>query len=56
MDLERGNIHGFGKMDEFFNKRVNMYDDHMLNEVEGCREGYKEWRNKFPTVRKSCWI
>ena len=44
MDLE--------KMDEFFNKRVNMYDDHMLNEVEGCREGYKRMAEQIPDSTK----
>ena len=28
------------KMADFFAKRVKMYDEHMLNDVEGCKEGY----------------
>lgn len=33
MELER--------MEDFFAARVDMYDEHMLCEVEGCREGYQ---------------
>ena len=29
-------------MDEFFRRRVDDYDRHMLEEVEGCREGYQK--------------
>ena len=28
------------KMTDFFTARVDIYDDHMIHEVEGCREGY----------------
>lgn len=28
------------KMADFFAARVDMYDEHMLNDVEGCKEGY----------------
>ena len=28
------------KMSDFFAARADMYDEHMLNEVEGCREAY----------------
>lgn len=28
------------QMADFFAARVDMYDEHMINEVEGCREGY----------------
>lgn len=28
------------KMSEFFTARVNDYDEHMINNVEGCKEGY----------------
>jgi SAM-dependent methyltransferase len=28
------------KMSDFFTARVDSYDDHMLNNVEGCKEGY----------------
>ena len=27
-------------MSDFFTARTEMYDEHMLNEVEGCKEGY----------------
>lgn len=30
------------KMDDFFTKRVEGYDSHMLEDVEGCKEGYQE--------------
>lgn len=29
------------KMNEFFEARVEGYDEHMINNVEGCKEGYK---------------
>lgn len=28
------------KMADFFAARIDLYDEHMINEVEGCREGY----------------
>ena len=28
------------QMSDFFAARVDMYDEHMINEVEGCKEGY----------------
>lgn len=28
------------EMRAFFAARVDIYDEHMRNEVEGCREGY----------------
>ncbi|MBQ7673696.1 MAG: methyltransferase domain-containing protein [Alphaproteobacteria bacterium] len=40
MDLE--------KMDDFFTKRINSYEDQMLNNVEGCREGYKKIADFIP--------
>lgn len=43
MDLE--------KMDEFFAARVEIYDEHMLNEVEGCRQAYAEMARLVP---KAC--
>lgn len=36
------------KMDEFFAARVNGYDEHMLNEVEGCREAYGKMAELVP--------
>lgn len=29
-------------MNDFFTVRTEMYDEHMLKEVEGCKEGYKK--------------
>lgn len=28
------------QMSDFFAARVDMYDEHMINDVEGCKEGY----------------
>lgn len=36
------------KMDEFFAARVDGYDEHMLNEVEGCREAYSKMAELVP--------
>lgn len=36
------------KMDEFFTKRVNGYDNHMINNVEGCKEGYEFMATLIP--------
>lgn len=36
------------KMDEFFAARVDGYDEHMLNEVEGCREAYSKMAGLIP--------
>ncbi|MCM1524532.1 MAG: class I SAM-dependent methyltransferase [Ruminococcus sp.] len=36
------------KMTEFFAARVGDYDEHMLNEVEGCREGYIKMAELLP--------
>ena len=35
-------------MREFFAARVREYDDHMLNSVEGCREGYIKMAQLLP--------
>ena len=29
------------RMEDFFARRVEEYDEHMLHEVEGCEEGYR---------------
>ena len=39
------------EMKEFFTSRVDEYDEHMLNLVEGCRQAYKEMAGLVP---KSC--
>ncbi|MDP4133171.1 MAG: class I SAM-dependent methyltransferase [Bacillota bacterium] len=36
------------KMDEFFTARVDNYDEHMLSDVPGCREGYKIMAGLIP--------
>lgn len=36
------------KMDEFFTARVEGYDEHMLNEVGGCREAYEKMAELIP--------
>ena len=35
-------------MSSFFASRADGYDDHMLNEVEGCREGYRKMARLIP--------
>ena len=37
------------KMDKFFEARVEGYDEHMLNAVEGCREGYEKLAEFLPS-------
>ena len=36
------------KMAEFFALRVSSYDEHMINEVEGCKEGYEKMAGFVP--------
>lgn len=36
------------KMSDFFTVRADGYDDHMLNEVEGCKEGYIKMAELLP--------
>ena len=36
------------KMAEFFEARIEEYDEHMLTEVEGCKEGYKKMAALIP--------
>lgn len=33
------------KMSDFFDRRKETYDEHMINNVEGCKEGYKVLAN-----------
>ncbi len=35
-------------MADFFAKRVEMYDEHMLTDVEGCKEGYLKMAELIP--------
>lgn len=41
------------KMDEFFAARVDGYDEHMLNEVGGCRECYAKMAELVPVGTKN---
>jgi len=36
------------KMSDFFAARADIYDEHMLNDVEGCREGYIKMAELIP--------
>jgi cyclopropane fatty-acyl-phospholipid synthase-like methyltransferase len=36
------------EMGQFFNKRVHDYEEHMLNNVSGCKEGYKIMADQIP--------
>ncbi|MBQ3137627.1 MAG: class I SAM-dependent methyltransferase [Clostridia bacterium] len=36
------------KMADFFAERADMYDEHMLTEVEGCKEGYRKMASLIP--------
>ena len=35
-------------MADFFAARVDMYDEHMINDVEGCKEGYSKMAEYVP--------
>lgn len=43
----------FERMDDFFIARVEGYDEHMLNNVEGCKEGYIKMAHLIPNDAKS---
>lgn len=36
------------QMSDFFTARVEGYDDHMINTVEGCKEGYEKMAELLP--------
>lgn len=36
------------KMSDFFTARVDEYDSHMINDVVGCKEGYKKMASLLP--------
>lgn len=40
-------------MDDFFAKRADGYDRHMLDEVEGCREGYRSMAELLPSSARN---
>lgn len=41
------------KMSDFFAARVETYDEHMLNEVEGCKEAYDKMGELVPEKTKN---
>lgn len=41
------------KMSDFFASRVELYDEHMINEVEGCKEGYLKMAELVPESCRS---
>jgi len=41
------------KMEDFFTARVDGYDEHMLNEVKGCKEGYIKMAELIPDGTES---
>ena len=40
------------KMADFFAARIEMYDEHMINDVEGCKEGYVKMAEYVPGFAK----
>ncbi len=40
-------------MSDFFTARTDMYDEHMLTEVEGCKEGYIKMASLVPQETKT---
>ena len=40
------------EMSDFFTKRIEDYEEHMLTEVEGCREGYMKMAELIPQSTK----
>lgn len=36
------------QMSDFFNARIDGYDEHMINEVEGCKDGYVKMAELLP--------
>ena len=51
IQLERGKENLMPSLEEmraFFAARVDIYDEHMLNDVEGCREGYARMAALLP--------
>lgn len=43
-------------MRDFFTARLEEYDRHMLNEVDGCREGYRRMASFCRRGSPICWI
>lgn len=49
----RQEVDSLEKMTDFFSARVGIYDDHMMNEVEGCREGYLQMARLVPQTTET---
>lgn len=43
---------GLEKMSDFFTKRIDIYENQMLENVEGCKEGYKKLAELIPNSCK----
>ncbi len=41
------------RMSDFFTARLNGYDEHMINDVEGCKEGYEKMASLVPFSAKT---
>jgi SAM-dependent methyltransferase len=41
------------RMDDFFTERAEIYDGHMMNGCEGCREGYIEMARLLPPTARN---
>ena len=39
---------GIEQMSDFFTARVDGYDEHIINEVEGCKDGYVKMAELLP--------
>ena len=39
------------KMNEFFARRIGEYEEHMIRNVNGCREGYFRLAAALPGLR-----
>ena len=48
MQLLKGEISLLEKMSDFFTARVDGYDDHMINNVSGCKEAYVKMTELLP--------
>ena len=46
-------MHPLEKMDDFFTARVNGYDEHMLTDVYGCSQAYRQMARLIP---RSCRV
>lgn len=49
----RQEVDSLEKMTDFFSARVDIYDDHMMNEIEGCQEGYLQMAELVPQTTET---